>query len=378
MGFVTTWVETDPDGSIIHVSELDDWIRIRGTGVRERLEGDPANPDLTGLIEVGSFPAAPTPRMGTARTYVDTSANILAYDLTKVQNGRLALSNDDLAHPKLYHVGLDALGTSPNVVEIAYLNLDGSRSFTGLLNVVPDPATVGSGGATMSNVSGTYNLTSNATMIGVNVGLNAAVPVSVGGVGEINGIRVNVPLVTGAGATYRATALYITPAAGVSIAPVQYGIYSESAVVGVNRGTNITLENVSIGVLGIDNNPVAFGIGGTATSSTIELPTYFAVIRTNSQMSIGASGGMDVNFRAVTNVGAQYTNILLGSPRVDGGGVPLGYDFPAIPAYNGVIAHGPNSDPGTHSHMFSNVVTGSAYLYMYFPSLGAWKRVQLT
>ena len=94
MAFVQAWVETDPDGGVITVSLLDDYQRQTKTAIRERLEGDPAAPDLTGLIEVGSFSTAPKPRKGTARGYYDTEANILAFGATKREDGRFAISSD--------------------------------------------------------------------------------------------------------------------------------------------------------------------------------------------------------------------------------------------------------------------------------------------
>lgn len=112
MAFTNAWVEGDPDGNVITVSQLDDSDRLIKAALRERLEGDPAIPNLTGLIEVGSFAAAPKPRKGAARIYVDTQANILAYDATKREDGRLAIASDT---NRLYHVA------TAGVVEIAYV-----------------------------------------------------------------------------------------------------------------------------------------------------------------------------------------------------------------------------------------------------------------
>lgn len=106
MAFGNAWVETDPDGSVITVSQLDNSDRLIKAAVRERLEGDPAIPDLTGLIEVGSFSAAPKPRKGAARIYVDTAANILAFTATKREDGRLAVASDTGI---LYHVATAAV-----------------------------------------------------------------------------------------------------------------------------------------------------------------------------------------------------------------------------------------------------------------------------
>jgi len=106
MAFSNAWVETDPDGSVITVSQLDNSDRLIKAAVRERLEGDPAAPDLTGLIEVGSFTSAPKPRKGAARVYVDTQANILVFGATKREDGRLAVASDT---NKLYHVATAAV-----------------------------------------------------------------------------------------------------------------------------------------------------------------------------------------------------------------------------------------------------------------------------
>lgn len=108
MAFTNSWIETDPDGSIITVSQLDNSDRLIKNATRERLEGDPAAPDLTGLIEVGSFPAAPKPRKGAARVYVDTQANILAYGATKREDGRLAVASDT---GRLFHVATAAVAS---------------------------------------------------------------------------------------------------------------------------------------------------------------------------------------------------------------------------------------------------------------------------
>lgn len=127
MAFQNAWIETDPDGNVIFVSQLDDAIRTLKKGVRERLEGDPALPDLTGLIEVGSLTSAPKPRKGAARIYVDTDANILAYGATKREDGRLAIASDT---KRLYHVA------TAGVVEIPYLRSAGG-TLTGDLTVNP-------------------------------------------------------------------------------------------------------------------------------------------------------------------------------------------------------------------------------------------------
>ena len=53
MPFAENWVETDPDGSIITVSTLDNWIRKTKTAVRERMESS--------LIKPGTWAATAEP-----------------------------------------------------------------------------------------------------------------------------------------------------------------------------------------------------------------------------------------------------------------------------------------------------------------------------
>ena len=129
MAFPDAWVETDPDGAVVFVSQLDDHIHLTKRALRQRLEGDPAVPDLTGLIEVGSWASAPKPRKGTARVYVDTDVNILAFGVTKREDGRLAFATDT---KKLYHVGTAA------VIEIGYVPVAGGVTIvhTGVANPV--------------------------------------------------------------------------------------------------------------------------------------------------------------------------------------------------------------------------------------------------
>lgn len=141
MAFAQAWVETDPDGAVIRVSQLDDSDRTIKIGLRERLEGDPATPDLTGLIEVGSFAAAPKPRKGAARFYVDTDANILAFGATKREDGRFAVASDT---KRLYHVA------TAGVVEIAYLPLAGG-TMTGAIIPMSGSITGAAGNVNIAN-----------------------------------------------------------------------------------------------------------------------------------------------------------------------------------------------------------------------------------
>lgn len=124
MSFVVPWVETDPDGSLITVSQLDNFIRDTKVGVRERLEGDPLVP-LTGVVEL--FGTVPTGKLGAARVNYDTLANIAS--MAK-QNGRLAITSDQaIGYPRLWELG------TIGIREIAYLNIDGTKPMLGELAV---------------------------------------------------------------------------------------------------------------------------------------------------------------------------------------------------------------------------------------------------
>ena len=88
MPYTESWTETAPDGSIIPVSQLDDWIRKTKVAIRERLEDATVD---RGLIEAGSWSTGPIPKSGSARAYVATAANIATLPL---QDGRIALTSD--------------------------------------------------------------------------------------------------------------------------------------------------------------------------------------------------------------------------------------------------------------------------------------------
>lgn len=113
MAFVESWVETDPDGSVITGSLLDDFQRQGKRAMRERLEGDPSNPN-SGIFEVGTFGATAIVRAGTARAYAVTAAGVGALTL---QDGRIALTTDT---NRLFHL------KGAGAVEIGYIPLSGT------------------------------------------------------------------------------------------------------------------------------------------------------------------------------------------------------------------------------------------------------------
>lgn len=112
MAFSTAWIESDPDGSVITVSELDDYIRTAKAQIRERLEGDPTV-QLSGIFESGSFSTTAQVRKGTARAAVDTAVNMVNYASA---DGRLFVATDT----KRMYV-LQAAGA----IELGYLPLSG-------------------------------------------------------------------------------------------------------------------------------------------------------------------------------------------------------------------------------------------------------------
>lgn len=128
MAFTKAWVETDPDGAVITVSQLDDFERDTRVAVRERLEGDAAL--LTsGVIETGTFGGTALPKVGAGRFYFTTDAN---KGTVQLQDGRgLFTSDSGSSHPKIYCMQASGLR------EVAYVNLDGSRAMVGTLFVSP-------------------------------------------------------------------------------------------------------------------------------------------------------------------------------------------------------------------------------------------------
>lgn len=167
MSFTYSWVETDPDGSIITVSQLDDYERLTKSAVRERLEGDPANPN-SGIYDSGSFGTAATVRAGTARAYAVTTANLGTITL---QDGRLAFATDT---NKLYHM------RASGYVEIPYMSSAGG-TVTGAMTIqttTTPQVTVGydgshsytisvaSNGNVTLNATGTLTITPNTTISG--------------------------------------------------------------------------------------------------------------------------------------------------------------------------------------------------------------------
>lgn len=104
MAFMESWVETDPDGSVITVSLLDDHVRLKARAVRERIEGDPAVLG-SGLYEAGTFGTTAMVKKGVARAFTVTDANLTT---TYLQDGRLAVNLDNNT---LYHSRASGLVT---------------------------------------------------------------------------------------------------------------------------------------------------------------------------------------------------------------------------------------------------------------------------
>src|SRR4051812_1490205 len=118
MAYSKGWVETDPDGAVITVSQLDNAIRDVKIAMRERLELGGGAGSLGGIFDNGTFATAPVTGKGTGRFYADLEANINTF--TKL-DGRGYFTTDSSAtsHPKVF--SMEGAGAR----EIAYLNRDG-------------------------------------------------------------------------------------------------------------------------------------------------------------------------------------------------------------------------------------------------------------
>lgn len=127
MAYSKQWVETEPDGAVITVSQLDNYQRDTKIALRERLELDPTNP-LQGIFEAGSFPTGAMPAKGSGRFYAGLVGSISGATL---QDGRGYFTTDAnaVSNPRLFH--MEGAGSR----EIAYLNRDGSRPLIGDLTV---------------------------------------------------------------------------------------------------------------------------------------------------------------------------------------------------------------------------------------------------
>lgn len=130
MAYTKNWIETDPVGSAITISQLDNSDRDIKVAVRERLEGDAADA-LSGVII--TFATLAHPKLGAGRFYCGGSGSLGAAAL---QDGRGYFTTDaGNSHPKLY--SMETAGFR----EIAYLNRDGSRPFLSQFTVDIDVTT---------------------------------------------------------------------------------------------------------------------------------------------------------------------------------------------------------------------------------------------
>lgn len=208
MAFTIVWNEALPDGDVMRVSDTDDEDRAMKTSFRERMEGDPAVPNLTGLLEVGSWALAPKPRKGTARIYVDTAANIAAFGATVREDGRLAITTDVVAGPKVWHVA-----TAGNT-QIGYVDLGGTQSMVGTLTIAaagPQLTGLTQKGAVIGIVA---TVAATTAVRGVDVQVTTATGMNVT---QAVSVYVTTPARTGTGTITEAIGLYITD---VSVAGV--------------------------------------------------------------------------------------------------------------------------------------------------------------
>lgn len=177
MAFAENWVESDPDGSVITVSVLDDWIRKTKVAVRERMEGDAAL-NLTGLIDSGTWATGPVPKAGSARANAVTAANLGTVPL---QDGRMTITTD--TH-RLYHMAtggyyeLDYLskaagGTVSGALVLSAGLTGTSASFSGVVT-----GSSFSGGVAAASLTGTTLasnvVTSSLTSVGTLTSLSVS------------------------------------------------------------------------------------------------------------------------------------------------------------------------------------------------------------
>jgi hypothetical protein len=145
VAFSESWVETDPDGAIITVSQLDDYQRAAKRQIRERLEGDPANAN-SGIYEASSFGTTAIVRAGTARLYAVATGGLAALSL---QDGRMAVTTDT---NRLYHL------KGSGMVEVAYMPIDGTRHFTALVTFDAGINVAGAIAGAAINIAGGANI----------------------------------------------------------------------------------------------------------------------------------------------------------------------------------------------------------------------------
>lgn len=232
MAFTESWIETDPDGAVVTVSQADDHIRLKGRAVRERLEGDPAVLG-SGVYESGTFAATAMVKKGVGRAFTITNAD---QSTTYLQDGRLAINLDTNA---LYHSRASGLVTvkiaAGDVTGIAKAHLPSAIAYEDESNVFVD----------------TQRITGRLAL-GVN---NVAALFSVTHSGIVNqnveyGIYVGYPVASGLTSAAAVTGLCILPNNGVtrtSIIGFHAQTHTKGATDVVTNAYGLKVEDQTIG-----------------------------------------------------------------------------------------------------------------------------------
>lgn len=234
MVFSKSWVETDPDGSAITISQLDNSDRDIKIALRERLEGDGANL-LTGVFETASWAAAPITKKGSGRFYIDTEANLNAAGNPNLDGRGLFTNNAGTSHPKVYSKETAAAR------EIAYLNRDGTRPLLGTFSVA-------------------FTITTSVDGIGVQVDLATAV-------------------------------------AAITL-PNMYGFWMKSPNIGAGSAINtlygIKIEPLTVGTAAnyaIHTSAGRIRLGWTGSDTTLDIDQLGNVVLGSTAMVVGATSG---------------------------------------------------------------------------------------
>lgn len=328
MAFVESWVETDPDGSVITVSQLDDYDRQAKRAIRERLEGDPANAN-SGIFESGTFAATAIVRSGTARTYTDTIANIGLYTL---QNGRLFIATDT---GRMYHLK----GTG--AVELQYMPVTGG-TFTGSIGTLGNLAVTGT-----SALGGDVTIgVSKFTVIAATGNAFTAGTMDVTGDFKVATNKFTVTAASGntlVAGTFRTNGAVtfdtnISQTAGTAAlqaVTATTGVFSSTLASTAHTITSASATSLAVGPAGV-TNPVftvdsstgaqaaGLKLTGAATGGTVALVATDSGLNTSVSLSGKGTGNLILQSGLTTGVGiysAPQANVDLAITRATGSAV---------------------------------------------------------
>lgn len=312
MAFTQAWNENDPDGSVVTVSQMDNFMRAAKAQIRERLEGDPANLQLSGVYESsgGGFSSAAVVKKGVARTNVDTFANIGTYTL---QDGRLFIASDT---GRMYHL------KGSGAIELQYLPLSGG-TVTGGVTITTGGLTINAGGMAVvgnSAITGTLTVSStiNSQTISSAANFTGTVTIATGLTVSAGGAAV-----TGAstfsstinGQTITSAASFtgtITVATGLTVSAGGAAITGAVTTSSTINGQTITSAASFTGTLTVASTlTVSAGgasiTGTVTTSSTINGQTISSAANFTGTLTVASTSTFNDN---VTIAGASVTRSL--------------------------------------------------------------------